>query len=76
MSELITFRSAAADVRGDAYVDRDEGGHDVDCEEVIEGAQSRVEPVLGIWFLLWFLENIISDFVGWKLRILTTLDFY
>ena len=52
MPELITSRSAAADVHGDAPVDRDEGGPDVDCEEVLDGAQSRLEPVLGIWFLL------------------------
>ena len=52
MSELVTSRLAAADVHGDAPVDRDEGGHDVDCEEVLDGAQPSVEPVLGIWFLL------------------------
>ena len=52
MSELVTSRLAAAGIHGDAHVDRDDGGHDVDCEEVIDGARSRAEPVLGIWFLL------------------------
>ena len=44
MSELVTSRLAAADVHGDAHVDWDEGGHDVDCDEVLDGAQCSVEP--------------------------------
>ena len=52
MSELVTSRLAAADVHGDAHVDRDEGGHDVNCEEVLDGDHSSVEPVLGIWFFV------------------------
>ena len=53
MPELITSRSAAADVHGDAHVDRDrEGGHAVDCAEVLDGAQSSVEPERVYGFVL------------------------
>ena len=50
MPELVTSRSAAADVLGDAHVDRDERGHAVDCEEVFDGTQSGVEPEPVNWF--------------------------
>ena len=46
MPELVTSRwLAVADVLGEAHVDRDEGVYDVDCEEVLNGAQYSVEPV-------------------------------